>query len=120
MKNKLISADARERYRNISGIYYLIYGDKIIYIGQSVNVYSRLATHNNKNQVKNILKTIEKEQGRCNRSKQLALYMFIDEHRDDITFKVEPFPADRLNEIEEQEITKYQPPYNYRGVDIPY
>lgn len=120
MVNHLISTDSRIRYKNISGIYYLFYKDEIIYIGQSVNVYSRLTAHANPNQVQNVLKQIANENGRCNRSKQLALYMFIAEHREEITFTVEPFPIDRLDEIEEQEITKYQPAYNYRGVDVPF
>lgn len=120
MIQHLKSTEDRRRFKDVSGIYYLIYEDEVIYIGQSANVQSRLTAHNGKNQIQNTLNQIEREQGRCNRSKQLALYMFIDEHRDDITFKVEPFPTDRLNEIEEQEITKYKPPYNYRGVDVPY
>jgi hypothetical protein len=31
-----------------TGIYFLIYGDKVIYVGQSVNVYARISQHHDK------------------------------------------------------------------------
>lgn len=46
--------------------------------------------------------------------------MFIAEHREKIEFVVEPYALELLNEIEEQEITKHKPIYNYGGVDIPF
>jgi hypothetical protein len=38
-------AAAAQPWEKLSGVYFLLYGDEIVYVGQSVNVYSRIAQH---------------------------------------------------------------------------
>lgn len=116
---KLNSKD-RLKYRGISGIYALIYNNEIIYIGQSVNIGSRLTAHNSKNRYETTKKKMEKESG-CNREKSLAMYDLIRQHRDDIGFQIlKECPIELLNQEEEKYIIKYQPCFNYKGVDVSY
>ena len=116
---KLNSKD-RLKYRGISGIYALIYNNEIIYIGQSVNIGSRLTAHNSKNRYETTKKKMEKEPG-CNREKSLAMYDLIRQHRDDIGFQIlKECPIELLNQEEEKYIIKYQPCFNYKGVDVSY
>lgn len=116
---KLNSKD-RLKYRGISGIYALVYNNEIIYIGQSVNIGSRLTAHNSKNRYETTKKKMEKESG-CNREKSLAMYDLIRQYRDDIEFQIlKKCSIELLNQEEEKYITKYQPRFNYKGVDVPY
>ena len=85
---KLNSKD-RLKYRGISGIYALIYNNEIIYIGQSVNIGSRLTAHNSKNRYETTKKKMEQEGfSKCCREKSLAMYDLIRNHRDDIEFQI--------------------------------
>jgi hypothetical protein len=49
----LVSAEAilsaAKPWQNFTGVYFLISNNKIVYVGQSVNVYARLSAHANKN-----------------------------------------------------------------------
>lgn len=118
---KLNSKD-RLKYRGISGIYALIYNNEIIYIGQSVNIGSRLTAHNSKNRYEITKKKMEQEGfGKCCREKSLVMYDLIRHHRDDIEFQIlEQCSVELLNQLEEKYIVQYQPCFNYKGVDVPY
>ena len=35
-------------WENFSGVYFLLDGDEIVYVGQAVNIYSRIAQHTDK------------------------------------------------------------------------
>jgi excinuclease UvrABC nuclease subunit len=49
----------RKEPKKPSGIYFLWSGDEIIYVGQSVNVYTRVDNHVNQNNLSNRLLTAE-------------------------------------------------------------
>ena len=100
------------------GIYGLVYDDEIIYVGQSKNIGNRLKTHRKAN-TKSIIDHIIREEGKCNRCKQLALYYFIDENREEMNFVILEETED-LNEREKYYISLFKPKYNYKGVDVPY
>lgn len=106
-------------YNNRQGVYALVYGDQIIYIGQSKDLGKRLKEHRQENAFQKTLEKIIKEQGRVNRCKALAMYDFINKHREEIYFII-LVETQELDKYEEQYITLYQPKYNYKGVDIPY
>lgn len=42
-------ARAAMPWRNACGVYFLLIGDEVVYVGQSVNIYSRLSSHHIKN-----------------------------------------------------------------------
>lgn len=110
------------QFKNREGIYFLIYEDYPIYIGQSTNIANRLKTHKNpkalQNIIKTIIKNIEKNGKSPNYNKTIAMYNFINEHRDSIQFAV--LETNELDKWEEYYINEYKPKYNYKGVDIPY
>lgn len=105
-----------------SGIYALMGPDgEIIYIGQSKNIFKRLRAHNNPHQIQNTLRQIAEENGNVHRDKQLALYMFIDNNKDEIGVKILEFcEVAELNEAEKYYIEQYKPRFNYEGVNIPF
>ena len=107
-----------KKYDKKQGIYALKYNNEVFYIGKSTNLGNRLREHRKPSAFNNILQKIIKEEGKCNRCKELAMYAFIDKHREDIDFDI--LETTELNQQEEFYITKYQPKYNYKGVDIPY
>lgn len=114
---KLNSVLDRKSFNDICGIYALVYDNEIIYIGQSMNIGNRLRQHNGAYQIEETLRKIKKEQGNCNRTKQLALYMFIDEHREDINFIIIGTCAPtELDDYEKEYISRYKPIFNYKGV----
>lgn len=106
-------------FNNKSGIYALIYDNEVIYIGQSINLKDRLNRHGRKSKVNETIKKIEKEEGKVNRSKQLAMYLFIDKHRENIQFAILKETND-LNKYEKHYIELFTPKFNYKGVDVPY
>lgn len=106
-------------FKNKSGIYGLIYDGEVIYVGQSKNLKDRLSTHNRTTQIQNTIKAIIREEGKINRTKQLAMYYFIDEHREEMQFIILK-ETDELNKYEEHYISLFQPKYNYKGVDVPF
>lgn len=108
-----------KRFNGKSGVYGLVYDNEVIYVGQSKKLNERLKAHSKEGKVEETIKLIIKEDGKCNRSKQLAMYNFIDKHREDMQFIV-LIETDELNKYEEHYIKLFQPKYNYKGVDIPY
>lgn len=106
-------------FNNKSGVYALVYGDQIIYVGQSVDLGKRLKVHRREKQFEHTLNQVIKEQGKMNRCKQLAMYDFINKHREDMYFIILK-ETKELNKYEQHYITLYQPKYNYKGVDIPF
>ena len=88
-----------KEYKKISGIYGLIYENEIIYIGQSTNLEHRIKKHMKETNIREVLCQINKEKGSINRTKQLALYMFIDQHREEIDFLILK-ETDQLNYYE--------------------
>ena len=106
-------------FGGISGIYAIGYQDEIFYIGQSIDIKARLQKHRREKAFEDILSLIFKENGRVNRCKELAMYNFINEHREDIYFIILEETTE-LNGREQYYIEKYKPRYNYKGVDVPY
>lgn len=107
-------------YKGKKGIYALLLDEKIVYIGQSTNLYSRLRKHfNSEKALEDTLRMIKQENNKCNRLKQVALYEFINTYKDQMKFTILK-ETDELNKYEEQYITEYKPKFNYKGVDIPY
>lgn len=110
-----------KKFKNKSGIYALAYEGEIFYIGQSVNLGERLSRHRSENAFEQTIKDIIRDDGKTNRCKALAMYNFINEHREDIYFMIlKEIPREELNTAEEHYITYYKPRYNYKGVDVPY
>ena len=48
LASKKTILSAAKPWQNFTGVYFLIYKNKIVYVGQSVNVYSRMSSHTNK------------------------------------------------------------------------
>lgn len=40
--------EAASKWENVCGVYFLVKGGKVVYVGQSVSVYSRIASHGSK------------------------------------------------------------------------
>lgn len=106
-------------FENKMGIYCLIYDNEIVYIGQSINIGRRLREHKNKNAIKKTIQHIIREKGQINRYKELALYSCIEDNYNDFYFAVLKL-TDELIKYEKYYIEKYQPKFNYQGVNIPY
>ena len=45
---KLCDKTKREELEEVCGIYAILYNNEVIYVGQSINIRSRLASHTNK------------------------------------------------------------------------
>lgn len=115
-----LNPEETKLFKNVSGIYALIHNEEIIYIGQSKSIQERLNKHRESEyNIKEILHKIKKEEGRCNRTKQLLMYQYITEHKEEMKFTILKKTTDR-NKWEEHYITLYKPKFNYKGVDIPY
>lgn len=107
------------------GIYFIKDKDEIIYIGQSVNIKSRVQHHLN---YKSCLKGIdnklitEKEYldehliARAGRLFSKLLYYHIQDHFEDINVEVEYCNKEELDEKEEFYIKKFKPIYNWAGI----
>lgn len=110
-----------QKKSGIYGIMYMTYEtEEVIYIGQSVNIANRLRTHRNAtSQLKKAIDQYILEEGRCNRSKQMALYRFIEANKDDLFFVIFK-ETDELDKWEEHYITLFKPRFNYKGVVVPY
>ena len=108
-----------QKFNNKSGIYALIHNNEIIYIGQSGNIARRLREHASETAIQKTINQIYREDGKANRSKQLAKYIFIDRYREEIEFIILK-ETNELDKWEEYFISLYQPKYNYIGVDVPY
>lgn len=106
-------------FQNKSGVYALIHNNEVIYVGQSKNLSQRLYTHHSKTALEQTIKKIAKEDGKCNRTKQVAMYDFIDKHRTDIYFVILK-ETNELDKYEKHYIELFKPKYNYKGVDVPY
>ena len=106
-------------FGGVSGIYAIGYQDEIFYIGQSVDIKVRLQKHRREKAFDDTLKEILITDGRVNKCKALAMYNFINEHREDIYFIILEETTE-LNEREQYYIEKYRPRYNYKGIDVPY
>lgn len=110
-----------KKFKNRSGIYALAYQKEIFYVGQSVNLGERLSKHRSENAFESTIKDIIRSDGKTNLCKTLAMYNFINEHREDIYFMIlAETPLEELDTTEEHYITLYKPRYNYKGVDVPY
>lgn len=118
IKYRLDSRDV-EIFEGKSGIYGIVYDQDIIYVGQSKNIARRLKEHRKENKLNDIISQIIREQWKCNRYKQLALYRFIENNRDDIFFVVLE-QTENLDEREEYYISTIKPKFNYKGIDVPY
>lgn len=107
-------------FNNVSGIYALLHNDEVIYVGQSIDIQRRLGEHrNSQSNINKILHKINKEAGKFNRTKQLALYLYISEFKEEIEFIVLKETLNR-DKWEEHYITLFKPKFNYAGVDIPF
>ena len=79
-----------------------------------------MKTHrNSKYQLEKAIDQYIKEKGLCNRSKQMALYRFLNVNKEDVFFVIFK-ETEELNKWEEHYITLFKPRYNYKGVDVPY
>ena len=108
-----------KKWKEKKGIYALMHNNSVIYVGQSINLGSRLQSHRNENALNNIVRKTIKEGGRNNNSKAIAMYGFINEHREEIKFAILKETED-LDVWEEKYITHFKPRFNYKGVDVPY
>lgn len=112
-----------KQFNKISGIYAIIHNNKVLYVGKSTNLGDRLRHHRSENALQNtineIVRDIEKS-GYCgNRCKAIAMYVYIDKHREEMEFSILKETED-LDYWEEHYITLFKPRYNYKGVDVPY
>ena len=108
-----------KKFEGKSGIYGIVYDQDIIYVGQSKNIGRRLREHGKENKLNDVISQIIQEQWKCNRYKQLTLYRFIENNRDDIFFVVLE-QTENLDEREEYYISTIKPRFNYKGIDVPY
>lgn len=79
---EILSHKRDKKNYQVSGIYYLIKGDEIVYVGQARNIFSRISTH-----------IMEKE-------------------KDFDYCTVISIPYENLSEVETEEIFKHRPIYN--------
>ena len=49
---KLCDKTKREELEEVCGIYAILYNNEVIYVGQSINIRSRLDSHTNKARIK--------------------------------------------------------------------
>ena len=109
-----------QQYKNTQGIYALIFNKQIIYVGQSTNLAHRLNAHwKAEYAYEKTLQKIQQENGTVYRDKQLALYTFIKQHKDELYFTVLEETTD-LDNREKFFIEYFLPRFNYKGVDIPF
>ena len=110
---KLCDKTKREELKEVCGIYAILYNNEVIYVGQSINIRSRLDSHTNKARINEYAK---RDQHNKNTQLKLEFYTLIQEHMDEIQFLYIPCDKKELNKYEEYYINKYKPKYNYVGV----
>ena len=110
---KLCDKTKREELEEVCGIYAILYNNEVIYVGQSINIRSRLDSHTNKARINEYTK---RDQHNKNTQLKLEFYTLIQEHMDEIQFLYIPCDKKELNKYEEYYINKYKPKYNYVGV----
>ena len=110
---KLCDKTKREELEEVCGIYAILYNNEVIYVGQSINIRSRLDSHTNKARINEYAK---RDQHNKNTQLKLEFYTLIQEHMDEIQFLYIPCDKKELNKYEEYYINKYKPKYNYVGV----
>ena len=110
---KLCDKTKREELEKVCGIYAILYNNEVIYVGQSINIRSRLDSHTNKARINEYAK---RDQHNKNTQLKLEFYTLIQEHMDEIQFLYIPCDKKELNKYEEYYINKYKPKYNYVGV----
>ena len=110
---KLCDKTKREELEEVSGIYAILYNNEVIYVGQSINIRSRLDSHTNKARINEYAK---RDQHNKNTQLKLEFYTLIQEHMDEIQFLYVPCDKKELDKYEEYYINKYKPKYNYVGV----
>lgn len=110
---KLCDKTKREELEEVCGIYAILYNDEVIYVGQSINIRSRLASHTNKARINEYAK---RDQNNKNTQLKLEFYTLIQEHMNEIQFLYIPCDKKELDKYEEYYINKYKPKYNYAGV----
>lgn len=110
---KLCDKTKREELEEVCGIYAILYNNEVIYVGQSINIRSRLDSHTNKARINEYAK---RDQHNKNTQLKLEFYTLIQEHMDEIQFLYIPCDKKELDKYEEYYINKYKPKYNYVGV----
>ena len=110
---RLCDKTKREELEEVCGIYAILYNNEVIYVGQSINIRSRLDSHTNKAKINEYAK---RDQHNKNTQLKLEFYTLIQEHMDEIQFLYIPCDKKELDKYEEYYINKYKPKYNYVGV----
>ena len=110
---RLCDKTKREELEEICGIYAILYNNEVIYVRQSINIRSRLASHTSKARIDEYAK---RDQHNKNTQLKLEFYTLIQKHMDEIQFLYVPCDKKELNKYEEYYINKYRPKYNYAGV----
>ena len=110
---RLCDKTKREELEEVCGIYAILYNNEVIYVGQSINIRSRLDSHTNKARINEYIK---RDQHNKNTQLKLEFYTLIQEHMDEIQFLYIPCDKKELDKYEEYYINKYKPKYNYIGV----
>ena len=110
---RLCDKTKREELEEVCGIYAILYNNEVIYVGQSINIRSRLDSHTNKARINEYAK---RDQHNKNTQLKLEFYTLIQEHMDEIQFLYIPCDKKELDKYEEYYINKYKPKYNYIGV----
>lgn len=110
---RLCDKTKREELEEVCGIYAILYNNEVIYVGQSINIRSRLDSHTNKARINEYAK---RDQHNKNTQLKLEFYTLIQEHMDEIQFLYIPCDKKELDKYEEYYINKYKPKYNYVGV----
>ena len=106
---KLCDKTKREELEEVCGIYAILYNNEVIYVGQSINIRSRLDSHTNKARINEYAK---RDQHNKNTQLKLEFYTLIQEHMDEIQFLYIPCDKKELDKYEEYYINKYKPKYN--------
>ena len=110
---RLCDKTKREELEEVCGIYAILYNNEVIYVGQSINIRSRLDSHTNKARINEYAK---RDQHNKNTQLKLEFYTLIQENMDEIQFLYIPCDKKELDKYEEYYINKYKPKYNYIGV----
>lgn len=110
---RLCDETKRKELEEVCGIYAILYNNEVIYVGQSINIRSRLDSHTNKARINEYTK---RDQHNKNTQLKLEFYTLIQEHMDEIQFLYIPCDKKELDKYEEYYINKYKPKYNYVGV----
>lgn len=117
-------SEDRKMFYHTPGIYALCFEKEIIYIGQSHEIGKRIASHMSKTKLERTIQLQEKTKNSehpVNYQYAIALYTFIQNNRENIKFCIlKECPKNLLNSQEEKFIAKYQPKFNYAGVQKPF